>query len=86
MHITVNGRVQGVFFRRAAADEAASLGVAGFARNLNDGSVEIVAEGPRASLEVLVGWAHTGPRHARVDKIRTEWRLDRAEFVGFEVR
>jgi acylphosphatase len=86
VRIVVAGRVQGVFFRRATADQARQLGLTGIARNLPDGSVEIGAEGRRRNLEALAAWAHTGPPHARVEKVSVEWEEFRNEFAGFEVR
>jgi len=52
--IIVSGRVQGVFFRRMAAEQARALGITGWARNLDDGSVELVGEGKRRNLEILL--------------------------------
>jgi acylphosphatase len=86
VRIVVAGRVQGVFFRRATADQARQLGIQGLARNLHDGSVEIVAEGKRRNLETLLAWARTGPPYARVEKVCVEWAEFRNEFAGFEVR
>jgi len=85
LHLIVTGRVQGVFFRRAAADQARALGLSGFARNCPDGSVEIVAEGKRHSLEALLEWAGHGPPHARVDEVRPGWLDFRGEFTEFRV-
>jgi acylphosphatase len=86
IRIIVAGRVQGVFFRRAAAEQARALGVLGWARNLNDGSVEIVGEGRRANLEILLEWAHQGPPHARVDAVKAEWGQCEGEFAQFQIR
>ncbi len=86
VRIIVTGRVQGVFFRRAAADEASGLGITGLVRNLADGSVEIVAEGKRRNLEMLLDWAHRGPPHARVDAAEAQWQPYRGEFAQFRVR
>lgn len=86
LRLIVAGRVQGVFFRRATADRAASLALTGFARNLAEGTVEIVAEGQRQGLELLLAWARVGPRHARVDELRVEWSGCQHEFSGFRVR
>jgi acylphosphatase len=85
LHLIVTGRVQGVFFRRATADQARALGLKGFARNCPDGSVEIVAEGKRQSLEMLLKWAAHGPPHARVDKVRPVWADFGDEFAEFSV-
>jgi acylphosphatase len=86
VRMVMSGRVQGVFFRGAAAAEARALGVTGYARNLNDGSVEIVAEGERGALEVLTAWARRGPRSARVDEVAIEWSDLRGEFADFTIR
>jgi acylphosphatase len=86
VRIIVSGRVQGVFFRRAAAEQARTLGVNGFARNLDDGSVEIVGEGKRRNLEMLLAWARKGPPHARVDAVQAQWEPYRGEFAQFRVR
>ncbi len=86
VRIIVTGRVQGVFFRRAAADEAYGLGITGSARNLPGGSVEIVAEGKRRNLEMLLAWAHSGPPHARVAAVEAQWQQYRGEFTQFRVR
>lgn len=64
LRMIVSGRVQGVFFRAAAAEQARLLGIAGVARNREDGTVEIVAEGDRNALELLAAWAHRGPTSA----------------------
>lgn len=54
LHLFVEGRVQGVYYRASAAEEALRLGLVGWVRNLRDGRVELVAEGPQASLEALL--------------------------------
>lgn len=64
--IVVHGRVQGVFFRQSAQDTAGDLGVAGWVRNRDDGSVEMVVEGEDDAVERMIAWAHEGPSHAQV--------------------
>ncbi len=86
LRMVVSGRVQGVFFRSAAAAQARALGVTGYARNLDDGTVEIVAEGARGALELLAAWGHHGPRSARVEEVRIEWSELLNEFSEFTVR
>jgi acylphosphatase len=86
LRITVRGRVQGVFFRRAAAEQARNLGINGWARNLGDGSVEIIAEGDPSSLEALLTWTHRGPPHARVDAVEAQWGTSQNQFRQFHVR
>jgi acylphosphatase len=82
----IRGRVQGVFFRASAAQQAHTSGVRGFARNRADGAVEIVAEGMRRDLERLLEWAQTGPLRAKVDEVRAEWDGATGEFSGFAIR
>lgn len=67
--VLVRGRVQGVFFRDSARQVAGSLGLAGWARNLADGSVEAVFEGERSAVERAVEWCGRGPAGARVDEV-----------------
>ena len=86
LRMLVSGRVQGVFFRGAAAGQARALGIVGYARNLDDGSVEIVVEGRREALEVMAAWAHHGPSAALVEEVRSEWSDALDEFDEFRVR
>ncbi len=71
--LRVVGMVQGVFYRQSTADEAARLRLSGTVRNLPDGSVEVVAEGPRDGVEALVAWCRRGPPAARVEAVQVEW-------------
>jgi acylphosphatase len=82
----VSGRVQGVFFRAAAAEQARALGLVGYARNRDDGTVEIVAEGDRHALELLAAWTHRGPTSARVENVRIGWTEPSDEFDNFSIR
>ena len=66
---TVRGRVQGVGFRMSARDEARRLGLAGVARNLADGSVEVEVEGEEPAVAALLDWLQSGPSWARVDSV-----------------
>lgn len=63
----VTGRVQGVFFRASAQRKARALGIVGYARNLQDGSVEVLAIGSTAALDEMRAWLGVGPTAARVD-------------------
>ena len=65
----VTGLVQGVWFRDSARREAERLGVAGWARNLRDGRVEVVAEGEPNAVSQLVAWCQVGPIRAEVTGI-----------------
>jgi acylphosphatase len=81
----VAGRVQGVWFRESCRDQAQAAGVAGSVRNLADGRVEVVLEGPRAAVEEVVAWCRRGPRRARVDGIEVVDETPVGE-QGFRVR
>lgn len=65
----VSGKVQGVFFRASTARMAEQLGLRGYARNLPDGRVEVLALGGAASLAALSGWLWQGPPRARVTEV-----------------
>lgn len=68
----VSGRVQGVFFRASTRDQAINLGVTGWARNLHDGRVEVLACGEQKDVSALCGWLHRGPPAARVTEVICE--------------
>ncbi|MHA6310848.1 acylphosphatase [Pantoea sp. S-LA4] len=69
----VHGRVQGVGFRYSTQAEAKTLGLQGHARNLEDGSVEVLACGEPEQVDALINWLKAGgPRSARVDKVLVE--------------
>ena len=82
----ISGRVQGVFYRVFSKKEADSLGVRGYVRNLDDGRVELVAEGSEEKLEKLVEACRKGPAMARVDDIRIEKSGSAEGFKNFEIR
>ncbi len=85
VELRIVGRVQGVFYRASARAKARELGLAGHARNLHDGAVEIVAEGEEASLERLVAWCRVGPPTARVTRVEVKRAPATGEFKGFYV-
>jgi acylphosphatase len=68
----VHGRVQGVFFRASAREQALRLGLSGHARNLPDGRVEVVASGSAEALDELDAWLQHGPPAARVETVARE--------------
>ena len=79
----VSGTVQGVFFRASTARIAEQLGVRGWARNLPDGSVEVLALGDTGSLATLTAWLRRGPPQARVTGV-TEREVDVARFADMQ--
>jgi len=68
-HVFVSGSVQGVFFRYEARERARSRGLSGWVRNIPDGRVEAVFEGPEDAVEALVEWCRHGPRGAEVTDV-----------------
>ena len=68
-HLIIHGRVQGVFYRDWTVETARSLGVAGWVRNLADGTVEAHLEGDAGALRTMTAAMHEGPPHAEVARI-----------------
>jgi acylphosphatase len=85
VHCSVTGIVQGVGFRYYTRDEALRLGLRGWVRNLDDGRVEVVAEGPEEALQQLVAWLGRGPRSARVDRVDTRWEAATGQYHDFRI-
>ncbi len=85
-HLFISGVVQGVSFRASTQEQAKRLGVAGWVRNLDDGRVEAVVQGPKDKVDELVQWCHKGPPAARVDKVSVAWETVADDLKGFEVR
>ncbi len=69
--LVVHGKVQGVFFRDSTREAARNEGVAGWASNRPDGSVEIVLEGAPDAVDSVAGYVHGGPSSARVDDVES---------------
>lgn len=82
--LVVHGEVQGVGFRWACARAAQSLGVRGWVRNRPDGAVEVLVEGDAGSVQRLVDWTHTGPRHASVSRVEVTEESPEG-LAGFEI-
>ena len=85
-HLLISGRVQGVLFRKSAREKALELGVTGWAKNVLDGKVEIMVEGPKEKVEEFIGWAQKGPSFARVDGVEVAEEEVKGEFEGFVAR
>jgi acylphosphatase len=68
----VSGRVQGVWYRKSAQKKAEALAITGYAHNLSDGRVEVLAYGEEHALEALLDWLWQGPAHAQVDDVQCE--------------
>jgi acylphosphatase len=83
--VIVLGQVQGVFFRDACRRAAADARVAGWVRNLPDGTVEAVFEGEPDGVRRMVEWTHTGPVRARVDSVEV-FDEEPEGLAGFRLR
>lgn len=81
---TVYGKVQGVYFRKNTVENALKLGLTGYAENLKDGSVKVIAEGEESKLEQLLVWLHKGPKDARVEKIKSEYIKATGKYKTFK--
>jgi acylphosphatase len=84
-HVYVSGEVQGVFFRDSARRRAEELGLSGWVRNLPDGRVEALFEGPSREVREMVRWCEGGPPHARVESVDPVYEAARGDLPGFEV-
>ena len=83
----VSGKVQGVYYRASTQAVARQLGLGGYARNLPDGRVEVVAEGPVEQLQALRNWCAEGPPAARVSDVHvTEVDGSDGGFNDFQTR
>ena len=85
VHLVVSGRVQGVFFRDNARRKATELGLKGYAKNLPDGTVEIVAEGDEEKINELIDFIKKGPGIAKVEGIKLKHK-EPENFNGFEIK
>jgi acylphosphatase len=79
----ISGRVQGVFYRASTREQALQLGLAGHAKNLADGRVEVLASGTAFALDALERWLRHGPPAAKVETVIREALPDQTELHGF---
>lgn len=84
-HLVVHGKVQGVFYRDSVREAARNEGVAGWAANRSDGSVEVVLEGPAEAVESVVGYCRQGPSSADVESV-DEHEETPEGLPGFQIR
>jgi acylphosphatase len=85
-HVRISGQVQGVFFRDSTRQKAEDLSLAGWVKNLPDGRVEAVFEGPSEQVREMLRWCEEGPRHASVEHVDTDFEDAEGNSTGFEVR
>jgi acylphosphatase len=84
--VRVSGNVQGVFFRDSTREKATQLGLAGWVKNLPDGRVEALFEGPSERVREMVRWCEEGPSHAEVEGVDVVYEETGEDLGGFEVR
>lgn len=85
IRLIVSGKVQGVFFRDSTRRKAQELGLSGYARNLPDGNVEVVAEGPEEKINELIQFIKNNPGHSKVKEIKINHK-ELENFNGFEIK
>ena len=83
LHLVIHGSVQGVFFRASMQREARHLGISGWVRNRNDGTVEAMVQGDPAAVDAMVRWAQRGPELAHVSRV--EINTGEGDFSNFDV-
>ena len=86
LHCVVTGQLQDMYFRSWAFDQAQSLGLTGWARNLDDGKIEILAQGDEASAEEFKKRLRQGSQLSRVEDVQAEWIDYDKTYSGFEIR
>ena len=83
--VTMSGLVQGISFRQFCKENADKFGLKGFVRNLENGNVEVVAEGDHEALEKLTQVLKQGPKHSEVKNINLEEKPWQGQFKEFKV-
>lgn len=86
IHVLVSGKVQGVFFRANTRHVASQMGLKGYVKNLQDGSVEVVAEGRKNVLDDFIEFCKKGPKGSEIENVDVRWDKPKNEFKAFDVR
>jgi len=86
VHLIVHGYVQGVFFRLNVKKMADSLELKGYAKNMTDGTVKVVAEGPQDKIKELIAYCKKGTEASEVEKVDVKFEEANSEFTNFEIR
>lgn len=85
-HLIIEGKVQGVFFRASAKEQADRLNLAGWVRNLPEGSVEVQVEGKQDSLDDFLDWCRKGPPNALVTGVELKYLLPSGDLDSFDIK
>jgi acylphosphatase len=83
--LKIFGRVQGVFFRQRTKEKALELGISGWVRNCEDGSVEVVAEGEENSLQQFIEWCYRGSEKSKVTKVDV-CEVEEKKYSDFQIK
>ena len=85
VHIIIEGKVQGVSFRYCTLKNAQELNVAGWVRNKPNGNVEVVAQGDKTNLEMLIIKLQQGSSFSRVDDVSLNWEHENKDYTDFAI-
>ncbi len=85
-HLLISGRVQGVFYRMTCRQEGATRRLDGWVRNLPDGRVEALLQGPKEKVEDMIKWCYRGPNGAQVSDIEVTYEETDGDLAGFQIR
>ena len=85
MHLYINGKVQGVYFRQGMKEAAEKNNVNGWVRNLPDKRVEAVLEGAESNVEAVMDWSRIGPPGGVVGDLQIKEEKHKGEFSNFEI-
>ncbi|XQW83506.1 acylphosphatase [Thalassotalea piscium] len=83
--VHISGKVQGVYFRASTQQKAIDYGISGYARNLDDGDVEVLLCGEQDNVDKILAWLNEGPAKAKVDKVavkQVEWQQHNFFSIG----
>ncbi len=86
LHIVIEGKVQGVFFRASTVEESCKLGLTGWVKNCPDGRVEAAFEGDKAKIEQIAEWCKKGPPGAVVRNVETNWEQATGDYDSFTIK
>ena len=85
-HLFISGFVQGVFYRMTCHREASALHLEGWVRNLSDGRVEAMAQGPKEKVDEWIGWCQRGPSQSQVSNVEVEILEPSEDLSAFKIR
>ena len=86
LSLIINGRVQGVWFRHNTMKKAIELDLKGYVRNLLNGNVEVVAQGSKEKLRLLLEWCKLGPKLSKVEDIQIKWEEYKNNYQNFKIK